>query len=100
MTKHNGHARRRLLGLGLLPLLFGCTYTRGEPSATTASVLAAQYRARGTHGALTGAESQKITDSYQQHIGATRAPATADTADTGNGPDAIGTPTVNSAFGR
>jgi hypothetical protein len=96
----NGRTHRWLFGLGLLPLLMGCTYTRGEPSATADSVLAAQYRATGAHGPLTGTEAQQITDSYQQQIGAASAPPRADMADTAATGDAQSAPAASSAFGR
>lgn len=100
MTNRKRYACRWLLGLGLVPLLMGCAYTRGEPSATTDTVLAAQYRASGTHSALTGAESQKITDSYQQRIGAANGPPRADTADMSASQGATSAPALNSALGR
>jgi hypothetical protein len=103
MMKGKIQARRWLVGLGLLPLLMGCTYTRGEPAATTDSVLAAQYRASGVHGAMTGSESQKVTDSYQQQIGTANAPPRADAADTADisgAQAATSAPTPGSALGQ
>lgn len=107
MARNGRHARRWLLGLGLLPLLAGCAESIArQPSPTADSVFAAQYRASGTHGAITGEEVGKITDSYQQQIGAANAPPradTADTADTADGGNTQGTtsaPASGSALGR
>lgn len=101
MARNGRHARRWLLGLGLLPLLAGCAESIArQPSPTADSVFAAQYRASGTHGAITGEEVGKITDSYQQQIGAANAPPRADTSDSGNTQGAMSASAPGSALGR
>jgi hypothetical protein len=55
-----------LHGLSALPLLIGCAAAPAAPAATADSVLAAQYRASGTHGALTGEEADRVMQAYEQ----------------------------------
>jgi hypothetical protein len=54
-----------LLGLSALPLLIGCAATPASPAATADSVLSAQYRASGAHGALTGEEADRVMHRYE-----------------------------------
>lgn len=78
-----GCKRCRLLGLGLVPLLTGCTGPlTHQPPATADTVLAAQYQASGRHGAITGEEAGKITDNYLRQIGTATPPPKTDGAST------------------
>lgn len=100
-AKIGRRARRWLLGLGLLPLLAGCAEPAArEPSPTADTVFAAQYRASGTHGAMTGEENGKITDNYQQQIGTANPPPRAATADIGNTQGTMSAPMPGSALGQ
>ena len=92
--------RRWSLCLALALLLTGCAAIPGRPIATTDTVLAAQYRTNGTHGALTGEEAGRITDSYQQQIGTASAPPKADAADTSDMGSGSSTAVGPSALGR
>jgi hypothetical protein len=49
-----------------LPLLAGCAAMPTTPAATADSVLAAQYRASGSHGAMTGEEAARVMQRYEQ----------------------------------
>jgi len=51
-----------LFGLG------GCTGDAVKPSPTSDQVIAAQLRARGTHGDMDGREAGAIADAYRQQI--------------------------------
>ena len=51
-----------LLGLG------GCAGDAVKPSPTSDQVIAAQLRARGSHGELSGPEAGAIADAYRQQI--------------------------------
>jgi hypothetical protein len=59
-------ARVWVCALAGLPLLAGCAVTPPAPAATADSVLAAQYRASGSHGALTGEEADRVMQRYEQ----------------------------------
>ena len=61
--------KRGLILLALLvPALAGCIRDRIAPSPTADQVLAAQYRAQGERGAMSGAESQAVMDAYRHGI--------------------------------
>lgn len=75
-----------LPGLVGLALLTGCTTSPAAPAATADSVLAAQYRASGAHGALTGEEADRIMQTYERTGGPAAAlpPSGADTGMAGD----------------
>jgi hypothetical protein len=52
-----------LFGLG------GCAGNAVKPSPTSDQVIAAQLRARGDHGEMSGTEAAAIADAYRQQIG-------------------------------
>ena len=53
--------------LGLLGLA-ACVQAPVQPSPTSDQVLAAQYRARGEQGQMSGMETQKVMDAYKRDI--------------------------------
>ena len=59
--------RRAVLILSLLGL-GGCATEAVKPSPTANDALAAQYRAQGEHGAMSGAELQAVVDAYRRDI--------------------------------
>jgi hypothetical protein len=63
-------------------LLTGCDHY--QPVTTSDQVLAAQYRARTPHGAMTGIEAGIIADDYRKNIAAKPTPAP-DTSQQTNG---------------
>lgn len=60
---------RLALVLGALLLnLGGCAGGAVKPSPTSDQVIAAQLRARGSQGEISGAEAGAIADAYRQQI--------------------------------
>jgi hypothetical protein len=49
--------------------LCGCAGDAVKPSPTSDQAIAAQLRARGGHGEMSGAEAGAIADAYRQAIG-------------------------------
>ena len=60
------------LALIICVCLSGCADV--HPAATSDQVLAAQYRARGPRGAMTGTEAGIIAEAYRKNIAAPPAP--------------------------
>ena len=59
--------RRTLILLSLVGLS-ACVEAPVQPSPTSDQVLAAQYRARGELGQMSGMETQKLMDAYARDI--------------------------------
>lgn len=64
--------------------LAGCA-DHVPPAATSDQVLAAQYKALGPRGVMTGAEAGVIADAYRKNIAAPLAPTAPDTVSHGTG---------------
>jgi len=64
---------RMFAGLAGALLLSGCVWTPPPGPKAADAVLDAQYRAGGSHGAMTGDESWQITSNYQKQIGTAQA---------------------------
>jgi hypothetical protein len=60
---------RVLAGIAAAMLLSGCVWSPPPGPKAADAVLDAQYRARGSHGAMTGDEAWQITSNYQKQIG-------------------------------
>jgi hypothetical protein len=66
-----GPFRAALFCAGLCTVLCGCAATPAAvaPSPISDQALAAQYRARNSHGEISGAEAGTIADVYRHNIG-------------------------------
>lgn len=65
-------------------VLGGCTEDMVAPAATSDLVLAAQYKALGPRGVMTGTEAGIIADAYRSGIATSAAPAVSDMAGGGH----------------
>jgi len=59
---------KRALAILAVIGLSGCFEAPVQPSPTSDQVFAAQYRARGEQGRMSGVESQKVMDAYRRDI--------------------------------
>jgi hypothetical protein len=75
--------RRGVILCGLMSAgLGGCAADPVQPSPTADQVMAAQYRAQGERGAISGPEASAIAGAYHQAIA--KAPQSASSGETRN----------------
>lgn len=88
LSGHACLAPRIFSGLAVVMLLYGCAWSQPVGPKAVDAMFDAQYRATGSHGAMTGDEAWQITNNYQRQIGTTQ-PLSSTGASVEAPPDAV-----------